>query len=374
MSLLRRFLLIALALLLATAPVTAQSEESIEIQGEIREDDSVDPVRKVPGKMHEIKLAKGKLYSIILVSNDFDSYLRLVDAAGKTIAEDDDSYGNANARIKYTPANDEVVKVYACTFAGGGGAYTLFILGPGAVPTKAVAKKNTVPTKAEVLLDITGQIQIGDARDPVRNHPGKVHEVNLKKNVTYQIDMTSNDLDSFLRLVDPAGTEVVRDEDSGGVPHARIRYVPKTDGAFKIFATTFNGGVGTYKLVCKTDGPIPPKAGGLALGAPAAGKPAATTNQLQPGDRPDPRRNHPSKVFTVELTKGKTYVIDMTAGFDTYLRLESPTGQNLAEDDDGGEGLNSRLRFECTEDGTYRIVATSFSGGTGQFNLSVAEQ
>lgn len=349
------------------------ADEPIEIKGEIVADDPVDPVRKVPGHVHEVKLFKGKAYLITLVSEDFDAYLRLADAAGMELASDDDSGGGSNARIKFTPTGDDMFKFHVTSFAGGTGKYTLTILGPGAVAKKVVAKKNPNPGKAEVLLDINGQIQANDAADPVRNHPGKVHEVKLKKGVRYHIDMTSGDFDSYLRLTDPAGTEVARDDDGGGFPHARIIYTPSAEGAFKIFATTYGGGVGNYKLVCKSDGPVV-KDGVIALAAPAAGKPATTNNQLQQNDKADPIRRHPSKVFSVELKKGKTYVIDMTAGFDTYLRFEGPNGQQIAQDDDGGEGLNSRIVFNCTDDGAYRIIATSFSGGTGEFNLSVAEQ
>jgi hypothetical protein len=32
--------------------------------------------------------------------------------------------------------------------------------------------------------------------------------------------------------------------------------------------------------------------------------------------------------------------------FDAYLRLEDSTGRQLAADDDGGDGLNSRITFK----------------------------
>jgi hypothetical protein len=41
------------------------------------------------------------------------------------------------------------------------------------------------------------------------------------------------------------------------------------------------------------------------------------------------------------------------------------------EDDDSGEGLNSRLDVTFPNDGTYRVVASSLGGSLGTFTLRV---
>ena len=82
----------------------------------------------------------------------------------------------------------------------------------------------------------------------------------------------------------------------------------------------------------------------------------------------------PCKVYTLNMTAGKTYQIDLTSGeFDAYLRLEDPEGKNLAEDDDGGDELNSKLIFTCRRDGQYRIIVTALED-VGAFVLSVQEK
>ncbi len=94
-----------------------------------------------------------------------------------------------------------------------------------------------------------------------------------------------------------------------------------------------------------------------------------------PRDRARP--NSVCKVYTVSLTAGKTYQIDLIAkepGIDPYLRLEDPAGNPLAQDDDSGGFPNARLLFVCPQNGEYRLVATTFAGGTGSFTLKVAEQ
>ena len=82
-------------------------------------------------------------------------------------------------------------------------------------------------------------------------------------------------------------------------------------------------------------------------------------------------QSHPLK-----MTAGKTYMIDMTsAEFDTYLRLEDDKGKVLAENDDiSPQNSNSRIGFPCKQDGSYRIVATSFQhAGRGAYVLIIRE-
>src|SRR5579862_6480339 len=51
--------------------------------------------------------------------------------------------------------------------------------------------------------------------------------------------------------------------------------------------------------------------------------------------------------YKVKLEASKTYVIDMISPdqkvLDPFLRLLDAKGKQLAEDDDGGEGLNARI-------------------------------
>ena len=86
------------------------------------------------------------------------------------------------------------------------------------------------------------------------------------------------------------------------------------------------------------------------------------------------------KVYLVKLVKGKNYEIRMNAAdmqaLDTWLRVEDAKNKELAfnDDADGENTLNSRIDFECKEDGVYRIIATSFNpGATGDYTVLVKE-
>jgi hypothetical protein len=359
---------------LTTAPsALAQGApgDNLEVKGQIAANDPADPVRMKPAKIHEIKLAKGKAYQIDLSSGEFDTFLRLVNAAGVEVASDDDSGGNLNSRVKYTSDSDDTYKIYVTSFAGGTGNYVLRVQGPG---VGGVGKGGA----GEQLLNVAGNIQPTDAPDPVRRNPGKVHEVKFKKGMTYQIDLMSKNFDAFLRLEDDAGKEVAKDDDGAGdgTLNSRIKHTAEKDATYKIFATTFDGGDGNYTLVVRSlGGAGAGPAGAIELPGPTAAKPAQSVGQLQMTDPNDPVRNRPAKLYTVELKAGKTYVLDLMSNqFDCFLRLENPEGKQLAQDDDGGEGLNSRIRFQCTADGRYRIYAAALVNGQGQFTLIVTEQ
>lgn len=103
---------------------------------------------------------------------------------------------------------------------------------------------------------------------------------------------------------------------------------------------------------------------------------AITNSRLTREDPKDDVRTLPCKVFTIELAEGKTYQIDMIhkeSKLDPYLRLENSEKKQLAEDDDSGGNLDARIIFKCPAKGDYRIIATSFDGSTGAFELCVRD-
>jgi len=91
-------------------------------------------------------------------------------------------------------------------------------------------------------LIVNGELTEKDDKDKVRMQSYcKTFTYKMVKGRTYQIDMKSKDVDSYLRLENPKGDEVAKDDDSGGFPDARIIYKAEETGNFKIYATTFDG-------------------------------------------------------------------------------------------------------------------------------------
>ena len=109
-------------------------EKNIEIKGILTKDDPKDAERNGPSQVHTVKLKKGKVYTIDMVSNQLDSYLRLLNDKGAMLAEDDDSGGGLNAQIVFNCTKDGEYKIVTTTVgAGGAGKYVLTVKTTGAV-------------------------------------------------------------------------------------------------------------------------------------------------------------------------------------------------------------------------------------------------
>jgi hypothetical protein len=260
-------------------------------------------------------------------------------------------------------------------------ALTLLVVLGGGVPLYGVPVKLDDPrNKPEQTVTIESQLSKDDPLDRVQMLPAKIHPMTMRKGHLYLIDMVSADFDSFLRIETMAGKELAQDDDSGGNLNARIRFVAPEDGTFKIIATAFAfaNGPGKYSLRVQPLGL--PDARGAGKSDKKIHEVARAGLTLEGGldkndDKDTVRQNSPCKVYQVRLAGGKTYRIDLESkDFDTYLRLENSEGQQLARDDDGGEGTNSRLSFQAPGDGVYRFIATTFNAGEGNFRLSVREE
>jgi len=79
----------------------------------------------------------GETYIIDLVRPEkidfnLDPYLFLEDKNKQVVAEDDDSGGNLNARIVFTPKTDGEYRIIATTLVPATGGFTLTVRGPAA--------------------------------------------------------------------------------------------------------------------------------------------------------------------------------------------------------------------------------------------------
>jgi hypothetical protein len=83
-----------------------------------------------------------------------------------------------------------------------------------------------------------------------------------------------------------------------------------------------------------------------------------------------------AKRYTFSGVAGQTVSLELTASFDTYMYLIGPGGNVVAQDDDGGSGLNSRIpatsgEFMLPTTGTYTVEITSYATNvTGSFTLN----
>jgi CHAT domain-containing protein/tetratricopeptide (TPR) repeat protein len=78
-------------------------------------------------------------------------------------------------------------------------------------------------------------------------------------------------------------------------------------------------------------------------------------------------------LHTFEGEAGQFVEIRLSSeAFDTYLILVDPDGEQVAANDDGGEGLNSIIQVELPATGRYAIVANAYNTGEqGRYRLTL---
>ena len=247
----------------------------------------------------------------------------------------------------------------------------------GAVPGPPDKKGEEPKNKLDNPLDVKGKLEDNDPNDPARNQPAKTYTVKLKKDKTYIIDMSSVDFDAYLRLEDDKGKQLAEDDDSGGGEtglDAQITFTPDADGSFKIFATRFADGTGNFTLKVRE---LSYKSGKVLTVEKGELKIEAKITNDDPVDQVFPKTRY--KIYSVKMVAGRAYTIDLVtndADFDPWLRLTDARFRKLAEDDDSGGDLNSRIEFTPKADGVYHIIATNLNpdAQTGTITLTVREQ
>jgi len=96
---------------------SAEGKTVLEEKGEITTKDPFDlKMKNSHHKIFKFKMVPGFAYTFDLVSSTFDAFLRLEDADGKMLAENDDGGGEQNSRIVYRPSRELEYRIVVTTF------------------------------------------------------------------------------------------------------------------------------------------------------------------------------------------------------------------------------------------------------------------
>lgn len=208
------------------------------------------------------------------------------------------------------------------------------------------------------------------------------------------IDLVSDSFDAFLYVFDPGRGELLVDDDSGGGCHARIPVVIPPQG--HVVAVASQVGIpfpGPFTLSVSTEEPpvlqevcayatefgldqdpwdLPADLEPVGALAPVPGEVRGT---LAPGEGPAGPAEGSMEAWTVALEEGQIIQFDLESDvFDAVLILAGPGIEGYILDDDGGEGLNSRLVFTVLRPGTYTLYVTAWGEeAAGEYRLRATE-
>lgn len=284
----------------------------------------------------------GQQIVINMTSSAFDTYLYLLNPNNQIITEDDDGGTGNNSRIpetgSFTLPVTGTYTIYATSFSNGTtGAYSLNLLSSNCVFS----------------LNPTSQIFISSAS-------AGSFTVSTASNCSWTAASNVSWLTTNSSGTGSGTVHFSIAENTGNVRNGTISVAGQT---FTVFQSAGNGNG------CPSD----------------VITPGQTINATLNTDCVFTGTSRYVDLYNFSGTAGQQVVILMTStSFDTYLFLDGPNGQTIAQDDDGGGGINSRIpanvgSFTLPTTGTYRIFATSFSidgttGSTGTYNLSLLNQ
>ena len=343
----------------------------------------------------KVVLEAGKRYQFDVEGDDTgrgtlaDPYLwGLFDSGGSSISgvRSDDGGVGKNGRDTYTPSTGGSYYIATSSGQSTTGTYTLsvIVLGANGNSEANTDFPETTATggRVDVGASATGNIETATDRDWFK--------VDLEAGNFYRIDLEGLDggggaqPDPYLRNIrDSSGAEISgtgNDDIVGGVSDSRVIFTPTAAGAYYLVASGFGGAddTGTYtlsvtELETRTEeGDTDFAASISTLGRVEVG--GSATGEIDPVADVD--------WFRVVLEAGKTYVFDLegtetNAGTlpDPYLVLNA-SGGKLSEDNDGGDGANSRLEYTATANGIHYLEAWTgefAESDTGTYTLSVRE-
>ncbi|MFW5686321.1 MAG: hypothetical protein ACOC0O_06680, partial [Spirochaetota bacterium] len=279
---------------------------------------------------------------VSISSVDFDTYL-VIELPDGRVLENDDSDGTDSA-LTLAVSEPGVARVGVTSYGyASTGDYTLEIT---TVEERTVTVGRVVRGSLEAVEDIY----------LLRGEPGE----------TVAVELRSDAFDTYLELEADDGTYLYND-DAAGISVSRLVHELGSTGEAVITVSSFGGGTGAYELDVQTyryEGPL------LDDGYPLADG-DVVTGEL--GPHVPMRDGSYVQRFTFRAEPGERVEIVLRSDdFDSYLRVITPRGEEVSDDDSGG-GLDSRIILTADERGMYEVLASDLGGGSlGGYTLSFA--
>jgi hypothetical protein len=220
-----------------------------------------------------------------------------------------------------------------------------------------------------------GMISPGDSREGTLQGSGKAYftvVVQSPGQVSVAADATGSPCDPLLEIQDALGAVLARDDNGGGGMNARI----------SVYLNP-----GRYAIVLYNNSPVPgpcrlsvmQEAGTALPGGQqpdSQARPPVQQGSIGYGEtRAGTLNRGDQHAWTFNAAEPGPVTIDMkNAGspLDSYLKLLDPQKNIIAQDDDGGGGVDARIVSEVQR-GTYTIIALPYGSSTGTYRLSLTK-
>jgi hypothetical protein len=329
---------------------------------------------------YAVRLTAGQEIQLDLSSDDFDPKLELLTPAGAKVAEDDDGGPGTSARIRYVVPRAGLYQVRVTSV--GSGQVGTYILTTG-------LRQELPPMPAPILIDL-GQAISGALSNTTPRYETDGEEtqavrygLRLEGGKAYRIALNAangSELDPKISigriLADGSLESLAQDDDGGGGRNALLRFRPETSGTYVVEVQKVGRANGLYRLVVEqaAAGRAPAATQAMRLGQNISG-------ELRDGGARLTATDFLFNTYSIALRAGQKVNVKMDkegdANLDPLLEiglLTSAAFEALAKDDDGGQGLNARIKFTAPSDGTYIIRAMAGEPTQeGQYTVGVSD-
>ncbi len=180
-------------------------------------------------------------------------------------------------------------------------------------------------------------------------------------NQTTTFELRSVDFDTYLRVITPNGEEYENDDYEGDTERSFLSLDLTVSGTYEVMVTSYSSGeTGDYTLEINTADELEGEISLDEIGRLESGDEFRASGEF-------------TDSFEVVALPGQVLTITLESeDFDTYLIVQSPSGEFFDNDDGLAGGTNSFLEIEAAEFGTFEIQVTSyFEGETGAYSLQV---
>jgi Zn-dependent metalloprotease len=311
-----------------------------------------------------------------------DTYMYLYDTDGTTIiAQDDDGGEGAASLINWTASSNGTyyvrVRHYSSSTFGADTDYDLSVAASGGTSGADSYEDDDSPAQASSITP-NGGIQTHNFHDA-----GDVDWVQFSATagLNYVIETLNlgSQSDTVLELYDTdATTLITTDDDSGGGRASRIEWAAPANGTYYLrvrhYISSVFGPDTNYDLKITTSG--------FAPDSYEDDDTVAQANPITVNGGPQTHNFHDAgdeDWVQFSTTAGISHVVETSnlgSRSDTVLELYDTDGVTLlASDDDGGDGLASRIAWTAPADGTYYVRAhhfsSSVSGSDTNYDLQV---
>jgi catechol 2,3-dioxygenase-like lactoylglutathione lyase family enzyme len=222
--------------------------------------------------------------------------------------------------------------------------------------------------------DETGEYEIRATANSVRDlRPGIWHSGSISEDeeIWYSVRSaetgimiieTSGDTDTYINAYDSSLKSIGEDDDGGDELNARLEIFTEAANTYYFKLTACENESGPYSIRAFSE-IIPPDLEQNTESSMAAALKLGEPNQVYL------RSPNESRWYRYDIPRrGTTFIVQTRGSMDTTLFLYDAAGNEIAEDDDSGDGINAMIS-ERLDSGTVYIEVSEYDGKTGHCTL-----